>query len=149
MKTYLPNIADLKFGWNSKMLTEIDFYKLCKKYKISVAVMPLKRRGYYSKTKGKHHIAIKSGMPDFQTLFVMFHELGHYIMHSPGGAQSARFSGVPADTREEKEADAFAYCALLPLSLLTTRSPEELTELDGYTNQFLIRRLKIYERYGI
>jgi len=109
----------------------------------------MSNRGYYSSSKGKHYIAIKEGMPGFQTLFVMFHELGHYLMHAPGGLSEAKFSGKQGDTREEREADAFAYCALLPLDLLSNLTPQELVEVEGYPAWFLMRRLAVYDRYGI
>lgn len=149
MKGYLPKFSELRFGWNRKALYEGDFYKLCKRFKISVQVMPMSNRGYYSTSKGKHYIAIKEGMSELQTLFVMFHELGHYLMHAPGGVGETKFSGKPKDSREELEADAFAYCALLPLDLLSNLTPEELIDIEGYPAWFLMRRLAVYERYGI
>ena len=149
MKGFLPKFAELRVGWNEKALFEADFYRICKKLKISVQVMPMANRGYYSTSKGKHFIAIKEGMPELQMLFVMFHEFGHYLMHAPGGLGEARFSGKPKDTREEREADAFAFCALLPLELLSNLTPQELVDVEGYPAWFLMRRLAVYERYGI
>lgn len=149
MKAYLPQIAEPGFGWNEQPLTEADFFRLCKKHKINVSFLPLNVRGYYSTSKGKHYIAIKEGMNSFQTLLVMFHELGHYFMHTPGGLGDAKFSGKTKNSREEKEADAFAYCALLPLLMLKRLDPQELVEIEGFPARFLMRRLEIYERYGI
>lgn len=149
MKGYLEKINGLKFGWNVKPLTEAEFYRLCRKFKVKVVLMSLKRRGYYSRVKGKHHIVISDRLPDFQTLFVMFHEFGHFLMHSPASGQGTKFSGKCEGSREETEADAFAYCALLPLSMLRDRLPEELVNDFGFPAGFLMERLKIYERYGI
>ncbi|HEV7701400.1 MAG TPA: ImmA/IrrE family metallo-endopeptidase, partial [Pyrinomonadaceae bacterium] len=92
-------------------------------------------------------IAISGQLPTMQRTFVMFHELGHFLMHSVGQETVASFSGFCPESREEQEADAFAYCALLPLSLLKSREPEELAELYG--SSFLMARLDVYERYKV
>lgn len=88
-------------------------------------------------------------MTELQTLFVMFHELGHYLMHAPGGLQEAKFSGRPEQSREEIEADAFACCSILPLDLLSNLTPQELVEGEGFPAWFLMKRLAVYERYGV
>lgn len=109
--------------------------------------MPLTVCGFYHCTKGKHFIAIDSRLSPMQTVFVMFHEFAHFLMHSPGTDATASFSGSLTYSRDEQEADAFAYCALLPLELLKSQEPEHLA--DEYGSRFLMERLAVYERYGI
>lgn len=131
------------------MLGEQDFEELCKTNKIQVEVMPLGVRGFYHRHKGKHHIAISSKLGQLERRFVMFHEFGHFLMHSSGLGGIERFCGHVESTREEHEANAYAYCALLPLRHLKTLWPEELAYEYGYGAQFVVERLQVYERYGI
>lgn len=147
MLSFADKIEVLEAGWNVRPLVEADFYALCRKHKITVEHMPLSGGGYYYSFKGKHYIAIHNGLPSSRELFVMFHEFGHFLMHVPGNSQSVRYSGGNADEREEQEADAFAYCAVIPLTELQTHEPEELAETHG--SRFLMERLEVYERYGI
>lgn len=150
MQIYLPKISKLKVGWNRVPLTEETFENLCRKHKIRVERMPLSVRGFYHRHKGKHHIAISDRLTDLETRFVMFHEFAHFLMHSPGSDAVERFCGsTKEESRDEQEANAFAYCALLPLEMLKTLWPEELAYEYGYGNSFLMERLAVYERYGI
>lgn len=75
------------------------------------------------------------------------HELGHFLMHSPSTDAIANYCGSENHSRDEKEADAFAYCAMLPLELLKAREREELADIYG--SGFLMERLGVYERYKI
>ncbi len=147
MQCFLEKIAALKCGWNERPLDEAAFYKLCRKHKIRVKQMPLSVEGFYNCCKGKHHIALKQGLATFRESFVMFHEFAHYLMHSPSTDATESFCGSMTYTRDEQEADAFAYCALLPLQLLKTRDGMELADIYGIT--FFMERLGVYERYGI
>lgn len=149
MKATFEKIESMGFGWNQHQLSEEDFYRLCKKHKVKVSELPIRRRGYYTRSGKKDHIVIKKGMTEFQTLFVMFHEFGHFLMHGPGIGQEAKFSGYSSNAKEEYEADAFALCALLPLTLLSSVPVEELYTEYRYPTRFLTERLKIYEREGI
>lgn len=147
MQSFFDKIEKLKCGWNHVPMDEAAFHALCKKQKIKVKHMPLSVEGFYNCAKGKHHIAIKTGMRPFRESFVMFHEFAHYLMHSPSTDATESYCGSKTHSRDEQEADAFAYCALLPLQLLKTRDPEELADMYGIS--FFLERLAVYERYGI
>lgn len=147
MKSFFDKIEKLKCGWNDVQMDEAAFHRLCRKHKIKVKVMPLTVHGFYNCTKGKHYIAVDKRLNEFQASFVMFHEFAHFLMHSPSTDATESFCGSSIYTRDEREADAFACCALLPLELLRTREPEELADMFGTT--FFMKRLEVYERYGI
>jgi Zn-dependent peptidase ImmA (M78 family) len=149
MQSFFHKIAELKCGWNEQPLDEAKFHKICRKHKIRVKLLPLTVHGFYSCTGGKHYIAVDSRLPELQKLFVMFHEFGHFLMHSPSTDFIENYCGSKRKSRDEQEADAFAYCALLPLSVLKNHDPEELLGDDGVPTAFLMERLRIYERYGI
>lgn len=150
MLNFAHTISGLRMGWNEIPLTEADFFRLCKRKRVSVVFLSLGVRGYYYRKDSRDYIAIKKGMAPMQELFVMFHELAHCLFHTPSAVgETALFSGKRGDSREEMEADAFACGALLPITIFSTTPPDELVEEHGYPNWLIRKRLRIYERYGI
>jgi Zn-dependent peptidase ImmA (M78 family) len=148
MRSYLEKINDLRIGWNRRPLGEDDFYKLCQRYSITVVEMPLETNGFYYCVKKRHYIAIDSRLPRVQKLFVMFHEFAHFMMHSPDSNTTANFHGLGKRTRKEREADAFALCALIPRSWIETREPAELAD-EGFSIEILQQRIAVYRSSGI
>jgi Zn-dependent peptidase ImmA (M78 family) len=149
MQFFTEKISKLRIKWNEKPLTEADFYRLCKRYRIGVEEMPLKVSGFYYCVKGRHFIAIDSRLKPHKKLFVMFHELAHYLMHAPDTSATANFHGVGTKTRKEVEADAFALCALIPRTWIETRTTQELFDEEGFPADMLRERRKIYDLHKI
>lgn len=147
MQSFLAKIAALDCGWNEVSLTEEMFYDLCGRLGIIVKVIQMSKRGFYSCRRKKHYITVNARLRGDRLIFTLFHELGHYIMHSPSTDTINADCDAEKTSRDEQEADAFAYCAMLPLTLLRTRPGEELADTYGMT--FFMRRLEVYERYGI
>ena len=145
----IQKFTSLKCQWNSRPLTEDDFFKLCRKHKVTVLEMPLQVGGFYYCVLGRHYIAIDSRLSPWKKLFVMFHEFGHFLMHAPDRGVTANFHGIGGRTRKEIEADAFATCALLPRPLIESRSFQELVEEDGYTEDLVLDRLLLYQTFGV
>lgn len=148
MHFYLGKINNLKVGWNERPLGEEDFYRLCSRHRITIVEMPLETNGFYYCVKGRHYIAISASLQRFRKLLVMFHEFAHFLMHVPDSSTTASFHGVGRKTRKEREADAFALCAVIPKFLIETRNVEELID-DGVPEDMLRDRLTVYERWGI
>jgi len=142
-------ITALRIGWNERPLTETDFHRLCRKYKIKVEEMPLSAGGFYYRLLGKDFIAIDSKLSHPKKLFVMFHEFAHFLMHAPGHNATANFHGVGKQTRYEREADAFALVALIPRAWLETRTPDELIADEGITAAMLRERVELFRRHGV
>lgn len=149
MDFFRETILRLRTGWNIRVQTDGDFVRICKRFKIGVTFMPLSTPGYYYRCNGRDHIAIDSRLKGKKRLFTMFHELGHYLMHAPETGATANFFGVIENSREEQEADAFAWCCLFPLRLALTKTKAELMAEEGYSVREIERRKTIYERYGI
>lgn len=148
MQSFLAKIAALDCGWNEVSLTEEMFDDLCGRLGINVKVMEMEKRGFYTCKKRRHYITLNAKLRADSLVFTMYHELGHYIMHSPStDAVSAECEVDSVRSRDEQEADAFAYCALLPLTILKKRPGEELADIYGIN--FFMARLEVYERYGI
>lgn len=149
MRFLTEKIRHLKIGWNERELTERDFYRLCKRFKIKVTEMPLTTGGFYYRVMGLDFIAVDSRLPREKKLLVLFHELGHFLFHTPESGATANFHGIGRRTRIECEADVFAVCALLPSKLIETRSVQELIEVDGFAPEIVAERIAVRERYGI
>jgi Zn-dependent peptidase ImmA (M78 family) len=146
MKLIIDKIKGLAFGWNERALTERDFYKLCKRFQIRVTEMPLATGGFYYRVKGRDFIAISSRLTGSKRLFVMFHELGHFLLHVPDTGVTANFHGVGRRTRKEREADMFALCALIPKSFIEQGSdPVEF----GIDAELAAERIDLYTERGI
>ncbi len=149
MKFSLEAITRLRIGWNERPLNEADFYKLCRRFKITVEEIPLRVHGFYYCVMGRHFIAIDSKLPPAKKLFVMFHEFAHFLMHAPNTNETASYHGVGRQTRKEIEADMFALVALIPKRWIETRLPEELIADEGITAEMLRQRLALFERHGV
>lgn len=149
MHLFAEKIQRLRFSWNKRPLDEADFHKLCKRFRVNVTEMPLQTSGFYYCMKGRHFIALDSRLRGHKKLFVMFHELAHFLMHTPDSGVTANFYGVGQKTRKETEADAFALCALIPKSWIEKRKPNEIREDGEIPETMLAQRLAIYRLYEI
>jgi Zn-dependent peptidase ImmA (M78 family) len=149
MLLILDKISRLRCQWNKRALTEGDFYKLCKRRRITVVEMPLRTSGFYYCVLGRHYIALDSRLPNQKKLFVMFHEFAHYLMHAPDAGVTANFHGVGKKTRKEAEADAFALCAIIPKTWIESRTVYEIIDDEGIPEAILKERLSLYETRGI
>lgn len=141
-------ISNLDIGWNEQTLGIADLYRLCKRFKIVVLEMPLDTGGFYFRASGEDIIAVDSRLSEPKKLFVLFHELGHFLLHTPKSGATANFHRVGRRTRKECEADAFALCAIIPLSLIRTRTAQELID-DGLPPDIVAARFGVLERYGL
>ncbi len=148
MRFAIEKISQLRTGWNERPLGEDDVYRLCKRYKVTVQEMPLRVGGFYYRVMGRDFIAVDSRLAGPQKLAVLFHELGHFLLHMPESGATANFHGVGLPTRKEHEADVFASCALIPRTLIECRTAQELIE-DGFPAEMVAERFAIFERYAI
>lgn len=148
MRFLTEKIQRLGIDWNERPLTEADFYKLCRRFRISVTEMPLRTDGFYYRVMGRDFIAVNSRLSDPLKLLVLFHELGHYLLHTPETGATANFHGIGGSARKEREADVFALCALLPHRHVKERTVEELAEATGYPPETVAARFELMARYG-
>jgi len=149
MQIFRDKIAKLAIDWNERPMTEADFYRLCKRFKVSVTEMPLRVGGFYYRVMGKDFIAIDSKLAGPEKLAVLFHELAHFLFHVPDSGVTANFQGVGRQTRKEREADVFALCSIMPRSWFETRTMHELIDDEGIPADMIVARYKIFWQYGI
>src|SRR6478672_46390 len=145
MQSYLDKIKNLRIGWNKRALGEEDFYRLCRRFKVTVVEMPLRTNGFYYCVRGRHFIAVDSKLSHIKKLLVMFHEFAHFLMHSPDTNTTASFHGLGQKTRKEREADAFAICALIPKTWIEEREISELID-DGFSMELLRERARVFDQ---
>lgn len=142
------NVSRLRCGWNTRPLTEDDFYRLCSRRRITVVEMPLETNGFYYCVKGRHFIAVDSRLEPYRKLLVLFHELAHYLMHAPDRGVTANFHGIGHKTRKEMEADAFALCALMPETWIKDETIYRKAEDEGIPPAMVAERLNVHETMG-
>ena len=148
MRFLIEKISSLKIGWNERPLTEDDFYLLCRRFRVNVTEMPLRTDGFYYRVMGNDYIAVNSRLAESFKLLVLFHELGHFLFHTPESGATANFHGLGGASRIELEADVFALCALLPRALLEWRNASELAAHSDLPQDKIAQRLEIADRYG-
>lgn len=139
----------LRIGWGKRPLTDDDFQRLCRRFRVTVTEMPLNSGGFYYRVKGRDHIAIDSRLSGFAKLKVQFHELAHFLFHAPESGATANFLSLGQKTRVEYEADAFALCAIVPRKWLEERSVEDILASEDIPSEVLTERLGIFLTYGI
>src|SRR5690606_22602703 len=144
MQFLIDKITKLRVGWNERPLTEEDFYSLCRHFGVTWIEAPLRKEGMYFCANRGHFISFDVGLPERERLFVMFHEFAHFLMHEPSTAPTAAFHGVGPRTRAETEADIFALAAVLPLSLISCRTPQELID-EGFPPDMVRARFELYD----
>ena len=149
MRFSLDKFLNLDIGWNERPLTEDDFHRLCRRFRITVEEIPLRVSGFYYCVMGRHFIAIDSKLPPPRKLFVMFHEFAHFLMHAPNTNETASYLGVGRPTRKEREADMFALVALTPRSWLQERTADELIADEGVSREDLRQRFELFEKHGV
>lgn len=149
MVFFLEKFSKLKCRWNERPMSEDDFHRLCRRYRITVVEMPLRVSGFYYCMLGRHYIAINSRLGQPKKLFVMFHEFAHYLFHAPDSGTTANFHGIGKKTRKEMEADAFALCALIPRPSIESRTVQELIEEDGLPEDLVRSRIALLREHNI
>jgi Zn-dependent peptidase ImmA (M78 family) len=148
MRFLTEKISNLQIEWNERELDLNDLYRLCKRFRVVVQEMPLTTGGFYYRVMGRDFIAVDSRLSGSKKLFVLFHELGHFLLHTPETGATANFHGVGRRTRKECEPDVFALCAIIPRTLIETRNARELIE-DGLPPDIVAARFDALARYGL
>lgn len=134
---------------NRRELTEVDFYKLCKKERIKLAEVPLKENiyGYYTNVKGKAYIVINRNLSKMRWLEVAFHELGHHFLHAPVPS-SVFFDSQNLTHRQELEAQTLALLALIPKTILEELECNSDLVFD-YPLHLVEERIKLFHDFKV
>ncbi|MCU0240675.1 MAG: ImmA/IrrE family metallo-endopeptidase, partial [Pyrinomonadaceae bacterium] len=130
-------------------MCEKIFYILCESELVEVIEMPMKINGVCWYVQKQHVIAVNANLPYLTKLIAMWHEFGHFLMHFPNKVVGTYFWGdeqiYKGNRRQEKEADAFAYCAVIPKTWLRDKTFNDLID-EGFTDEQIWKRKEIYEQ---
>jgi len=146
MNISLAKIKEVFPNFNITALTENDFWRAAKKYRVIVRRMPLRVKGYYKPHRGRHYIMIDSRLTGLDFLHTALHEFCHFLFDMPE-VNEALYSGRDNDTCEQF-ADAFALAAMIPLPELLNVGYDDLTG-NVWLSRIIADRIVIYTRYGI
>lgn len=144
MKSFsLARIREVFPNFNKRPITEIQFWKVCKRFKIVVRSIPLGTiEGYHERKRGRNYIIINSKLKGEKWLHTAFHELCHYLFDAPDhgdyvfyrtidGCGSLRQEVDEPDEikrrrrQREKFADAFGLACLIPYTEAIQLTKEE------------------------
>ena len=130
--------------WNQKAHTERDAYAFCKANKVHIVEDPQTSHGMFVKYRGYDFILITPGLTQMMRTWILWHEIGHYLLHEPAIANFSRHYA----RRSEREANFIAAVALIPRALLHNRSQGELVEMD-FPLKLIDIRHRVYDATGI
>lgn len=132
--------------WNSRVLTEDNFYTICQTEKVRIFEEDFfKYKGEYLIQDGKSLILLQKKLSREEKLWVGFHELGHHLLHYP---VPHRFS-KSLYRKMDKEANYFAAIALMPTEIIKIKTFAEILEDYNYPKGLIIVRKEIYDNYKI
>lgn len=145
MKLALAKLKRLIPELDKRPLTARDFFRICRRERIKVFEIPLSVPGFYVVCKGKAYIYLNCRLRGVAWLLAAFHELGHHFLHAPPFATVALFYQLKPDTRQEKEAQAFAITAVIPEPLMKELlASGEYVEDEGLSAELLKDRCDLY-----
>ena len=148
MNLLLEKIARLEIGWNERPLDEADAHRLCWRFAVTLDERPLSTDGFYYRIFGRDFIAINSPLRAPAKLNVLFHDMAHCLFHAPVSGPAIGFYRLGKRTRQEREADTFALCALIPKARLAVRTCDDLLEY-GFTHETIAVRYEIFKRHDL
>ncbi|HEX8708837.1 MAG TPA: ImmA/IrrE family metallo-endopeptidase [Pyrinomonadaceae bacterium] len=138
----------LRRGWNSRTLTEKDFWALCKKHGVEVyenSGKHMKWKGVYTVLDGIPTIIIDPRLKGLERLWTLFHELGHHLLHSP---ETCFFSDSTVH-KAQSEANAFAAIALIPEKYVRQVPLWDVYDVDEFAAKLFQIRLGVFDLYKI
>jgi hypothetical protein len=148
MRLLVEKLQSLGIGWNERVLDDGDAGELCRRLDITLDERPMTVKGFYYRLLERDFIAIDSALQGPVRFAVLFHELAHCLFHAPVSGPIAGFHHIGRITRQEREADMFALCAVIPLAMIETHDAAELVA-DGIGPELVEARFEIYRVHGI
>lgn len=130
-------------SWNAVPFTERDALKFLRK-KAFLVEGSVNVPGLYTEYKGYLFIVVDRRLRGYERLWVIFHEIGHLIFHTP----SMQCFDTKYESKADYEANTFAAVAIIPFEWLQTRTDSEMVD-DGIPKDLLKLRKEIFDRHGI
>lgn len=118
-----------------------NIYDVLKEYNLSIIYSEILNGKRFDATLSENFILIKSDLTPEYERFVLFHELGHYLLHHESGARFS-FYLSKYKNRIENEANVFSFLCLTKNIDLMNINIIELSTSLGIPEKIAI---KIYE----
>lgn len=131
--------------WNDEVLTEASFYRICERLRVGIVETDTRASGEYTVHAGRPIIILSSRIKQQMRAWVMFHELGHHLLHYPA---THRFS-KSIFSRIDRESNFFAAIALMPTRIITGKSKAEIRADFAYPQEIIEIRYEISLSFGI
>jgi Zn-dependent peptidase ImmA (M78 family) len=131
-----------KNGFNTRRMTEADFFRICETEHITVKFETVDTSFYFA-ILGRKFITLPNHFTGLQRLFAMYHELGHYFLHQRP-VQALFYDRCEGP--QEEEADSFAAIALYPYPELLLEGFNDPT--DTFERGIYRRRIMILNTYN-
>lgn len=146
MSYILSNLVKKKVvGWNKRVFSEEDARNICRELGVQIVVDNIDARGEYIVYKKISFIILKKSLNNHWRAWVLWHELGHHLLHYPGHYLFNQGSTRKADF----EANYIASIALIPTFLVKTKTLSEIIEEYNYPKKLIETRKLIYDYFKI
>jgi Zn-dependent peptidase ImmA (M78 family) len=135
-------------GWNKKRFDGKDFDRITKQLGVLViedGSEDMVRKGLYTEAKGVPIIFVRPELTGLEKLWVLFHELGHHLLHSPATC----YFSESTQHKTEHEASVFAAIALIPQAYVRQMYLWDLYDVDEFAAKLFEIRLEVYEAYKV
>jgi Zn-dependent peptidase ImmA (M78 family) len=130
--------------WNQRVHTEAEAEEYCiKRGIVRIDTDLIDDLGEYRVYKGKPFIMLHKFVTNRNRSWVLTHEVGHDILHSP---LSCKFS-TGTRLKIEKEANIFSAVFLIPRFLVEMRSLAEIEEEYSYPRDVIMIRKWLYDSF--
>ena len=146
MSLILASLAEKKIeDWNLYPKTFEDGEKFARQMDIRLIYDEIKSRGEYTVYKKISFIVLKKNLNARWRSWVLWHEIGHHLLHYPG-----TYLFTPSAARKvDFEANFVSAIALLPTNLFTIMTHSEIMAEFGYTKKLVEFRQKIWDHFKI
>lgn len=131
-------------GWGSRALTENDAIEFCRLHRIFIVHDRRQAFGQLRYYKGYSFILINPDLPGSMWIWVLFHEIAHFLLHYP---ETSKFS-KSMKRKNDREANYVAAIALMPKSLLVGRTVDEIVYELGVHPDLVKIREEIFLNQG-
>lgn len=135
---------------NRRAARESDFFWFCFKKGVEVVFSDSVSAGIYVLYNDEHFIFLNKTLGGLRLRYVMFHELGHYLFHSPSQSRfGAEFFDLHANRRNEDEAETVAALLLFPAGELNSLLQDPEIGDSVHLQQLAGHRIAILEKFRI
>lgn len=146
MNLIAQRIKEIFPHWNKRSFTEIEAYEFCEKEKIILVETDLiDAPGEFRIHREKPFILIHKFIQEHMRAWILWHEIAHYVLHSP---LSAKFSASTVRIID-LQANYVAVVALIPKKLLKTKTLFEIQDEFGFPKNLIMLRKEIYDTFKV